>query len=209
MTYIYIYRMTNDTGSAPCIFEKGYNKTDLLSLACCKGGQIRKGKDVETGLRHTIGKRHKDKKDEVYVMGIYKDYVLYAAKISEIISMEEYYSNNNYSNRLDYIYNSKKERNKNNPLFHPEGDGSQLRRDWNGVYVLLSDNFSYNGEGYTEYSAEKIKNFLPVRQETKGYDNNSDGFNTVFDFLSEVIKTGSRNNSVEILKMGCKGCYQK
>lgn len=24
MTYIYLYRMTSDTGSAPCIFEKGY-----------------------------------------------------------------------------------------------------------------------------------------------------------------------------------------
>ena len=34
MTYLYIYRLTSDTGLAPCV-DNG-----LLSLACCKGGQI-------------------------------------------------------------------------------------------------------------------------------------------------------------------------
>lgn len=33
MTYLKMYRLTSDTGLAPCA-ENG-----LLSLACCKGGQ--------------------------------------------------------------------------------------------------------------------------------------------------------------------------
>lgn len=42
MTCLYIYRLTDDTGFAPCV-ENG-----LLSLACCKGGQIRNGRFQET-----------------------------------------------------------------------------------------------------------------------------------------------------------------
>lgn len=34
---IYAYRLVDDTGFAPCV-DNG-----LLSLACCKGGQVRNG----------------------------------------------------------------------------------------------------------------------------------------------------------------------
>ena len=37
MTGLYIYRLTDDSGFAPCV-ENG-----LLSLVCCKGGPIRNG----------------------------------------------------------------------------------------------------------------------------------------------------------------------
>ena len=74
MTYLYTYRLSSDTGLAPCV-EDG-----LLSLACCKGGQLRKGKPVRTGLRFWIGSmrggvdyRH----DTVYVLGTYKNKFLY------------------------------------------------------------------------------------------------------------------------------------
>ena len=48
MTYLYIYRLTSDTGLAPCV-DNG-----LLSLACCKGGQIRNGKAIHAGLRYRM-----------------------------------------------------------------------------------------------------------------------------------------------------------
>ena len=76
MTCLYIYRMTDDSGFAPCV-EKG-----LLSLACCKGGQIRNGKVVNTGLRHRIG-IHREANyatDDVYILGVYKNKMLYFAK---------------------------------------------------------------------------------------------------------------------------------
>ena len=48
MTYLYIYRLTSDTGLAPCV-DNG-----LLSLACCKGGQIRNDKAIHAGLRYRM-----------------------------------------------------------------------------------------------------------------------------------------------------------
>ena len=77
MTCLYIYRLTDDAGFAPCA-ENG-----LLSLACCKGGQIRKGKVINTGLRHRIG-THREanyETDDVYILGIYKNKMLYLAKV--------------------------------------------------------------------------------------------------------------------------------
>ena len=63
MTKLFIYRMTSDKGLAPCV-DNG-----LLSLACCKGGQVRNGKPIKTGLRYRIGsKRESDyEKDDVHI----------------------------------------------------------------------------------------------------------------------------------------------
>ena len=235
MKYIYIYRMTSDTGSAPCIFENGYkdNKRDLLTLACCKGGKIyhnkdentgkkhelsdeHPGKDVKAGLRHTIGVKHLDKNgqikenEEIYVAGIYQDCILYVAKITKILRMEEYFSNPDYKNRLDYIYypNTHK-RNKNNRYFHPKEDIFQHRRDWNGEYVLMSDCFSYNGKNYSDYGAKDIEIYLPQNRETKVYDDNSEGVNEVFGVIKECLKDEKRCGPVTPIKDKCKGCYQK
>ena len=209
MEYVYIYRMTSDTGSAPCIFKTGYNKTDILTLACCKGGQIRQGKDVKTGLRHNIGKNHKETDDTVYVVGIFKDCVLYVAKLSQIITMEDYFGKNQFKKRLDCIYTPKRKRNKTNPLFHPLGDGKQLRRDWNGEYVLISKEFSYNGCKYRDHQADTIFDYLPKKQETKTYSKDSEGFNKVLSFVHSELKKKNRNEPIDIIKEGCKGCYQK
>lgn len=63
-TIIYTYRVKDkcDTGCAPCIFDLDHKPTGVLTLACCKGGQIVKktGEGRKTGLRHTIGKKHKE-----------------------------------------------------------------------------------------------------------------------------------------------------
>lgn len=80
MNVYYIYRMTYDTGNAPCVTDINGNKTGILSLACCKGGQIRHYADgrtayVNTGLRKTVGENfisEKKKKagEKQFVIGI-------------------------------------------------------------------------------------------------------------------------------------------
>ncbi len=84
---IFAYRLKSDTGFAPCI------DNNILTLSCCKGGQKRNGKFISTGLRYRIGEYSKSHpNDEMYLMGIYKDKLLYYAKITNVIPMEEYYS---------------------------------------------------------------------------------------------------------------------
>ena len=76
MTYVFIFRMTSDTGFAPCV------DNDLLTLACCKGGQIRNGKPCKTGLRYHIGSKRNGinyLQDKVYIIGTYRDKFLYMA----------------------------------------------------------------------------------------------------------------------------------
>lgn len=53
MSVYYIYRMTCDTGNAPCVTDINGNKTGILSLACCKGGQIRHYADGRTAYVNT------------------------------------------------------------------------------------------------------------------------------------------------------------
>jgi hypothetical protein len=125
---IYVYRLTSDSGSAPCIYDLNGKYTGLLTLACCKGGQIRhEGEEnerkIETGLRYLIGKKHQkeiaDGRIDVYIMGIYKNKLLYFAKITEILTMREYFApTSRYKNRRDYIYETLPngfKRNDNNP----------------------------------------------------------------------------------------------
>ncbi len=231
MKYIYMYRMTSDTGSAPCIFENDYEATNLLTLACCKGGKIYRckdkrtgelfdlsdehpGKDVKTGLRHTIGSKYLKKDDEIFVVGIYKSGILYVAQITEVMTMKEYYSDKRrYSKRLDFIYDSNGNRNKNNKFFHPKNDLYQHRRDWNGEYVLLSNNFSYNGEKWEENSTEDInKKYLPKNHETKVICENEtppDEFKKVFNAIKCNLDNHFREGPICQIKKGCKGCNQK
>lgn len=99
MTCLYIYRMTDDSGFAPCA-ENG-----VLSLACCKGGQIRNGKVINTGLRHRIG-AHREadyKAHDVYILGTYKNKMLYLARVTNVVTMEEYF-NGMSKGRTDDIY---------------------------------------------------------------------------------------------------------
>lgn len=235
-SYIYVYRLTTDTGNAPCIFESGYKLTNLLSLACCKGGQIREktGKPIRTGLRHEIGKNHMGEsgsvRNEVFVVGTFKDHILYVARISSILPADKYFDKNSqYRNRQDCIYefvdegipyeldgycNQFKRRSKFNEFFHydPEGNG-RLVHDIIGGYVLLSEEFVYMGETYNAYEVPKeIREVFPKRQERKVFSNidGSEQYNMVRLYLDELMRTGYvSNNPIEKLECKCMGGCQK
>lgn len=164
MTYLFIYRMTSDTGLAPCV------DNNLLSLACCKGGQVRNGKPIKTGLRYRIGsKRESDyEKDDVHILGIYKNKVLYLARVTEVMPMTEYYLEKS-KGRTDDIYrvvNGKLERNNKLRNIHTKSSGED-KRDIAGEYVLLSDDFIYLGSDAV--AVKSIEEYYPKFRETKIY----------------------------------------
>ena len=217
---IYAYRLTIDNGDAPCIYDLNYNSTGLLTLVCCKGGQIRykdtaKECPIKTGLRHTIGKRHKEEivggDIDVYLMGIYKNTLLYFAKITEILSMREYFApDSRYKNRFDYVYIYDKssdnfQRSDKNPNFYH--DATQQRRDQLGEYALLSTCFAYWGKESKKISTGLL-GVLPKHQENKCYQGNTrDGeqimqaVRTQWNF-KDIIQNEPRNLSRE---QCCKG----
>ena len=95
MNVYYIYRMTYDTGNAPCVTDINGNKTGILSLACCKGGQIRHYADgrtayVNTGLRKTVGENfisEKKKKagEKQFVIGFVENILTFVYYIVKIV----------------------------------------------------------------------------------------------------------------------------
>lgn len=147
MKAVYVYRLTSDTGLAPCV------KNGLLTLACCKGGQIRGEKVISTGLRYRIGTKRKQdgvdySADDVYILGIFQDKMLYIAKVDNVITMEEYY-NGTSKGRTDDIYsinNGKLERNKWLQKEEVHTEPGRIMRDLAGKYVLLSKDFVYLGK---------------------------------------------------------------
>ncbi len=166
MTHLYLYRLTSDTGLAPCV-DNG-----LLSLAVCKGGQIRKGKVIHTGLRHRIGAQRDGADytcDDVYVLGTYHNKFLYLAKITNIILMEEYFSGMS-KGRTDNIYelrNGGLVRNKRLQKEEVHTDPGQNIRDIAGEYTLLSNDFIYLGRDAVDIDIVSEKNALT--RETKYY----------------------------------------
>ncbi len=165
MTCLYIYRLTNDTGFAPCV-EKG-----LLSLACCKGGQIRNGKVISTGLRHRIGqKREADyETDDVYILGVFKDKMLYLAKVTKVVSMEEYF-NGMSKGRTDDIYslvNGELVRNQKLRTKDVHTEPDRIKKDLAGRYVVLSEDYIYLG--VDAVTIEEITQYYPKFEETKVY----------------------------------------
>lgn len=177
---IYAYRLTSDSGNAPCIHDLYGNTTGMLTLACCKGGQIRGEKGIGTGLRYAIGKMYKDaidnKQINVYLMGIFKKTLLYFANITKITTMEDYCTpGSQYEHRKDCIYHfarGKFKRNSRNPSFHPKNDLDQHRRDWLGKYVLLSTHFAYWGKDSRKLP-ENLLQILPKFRESKSYTSES------------------------------------
>lgn len=84
---IFSYRIAYDMGFAPCI------DNNIFTLACCKGGQIRNGKNIITGLRYHVGQHYyRNPVDEIYLFGIYKNDIFYYARITDAITMGEYIS---------------------------------------------------------------------------------------------------------------------
>ena len=165
MTWIYMYRLSADTGLAPCV------KDGLLSLAVCKGGQIRKGKPINTGLRYKIGKAYKDNccEDKVYLLGTYHNKFLYLARITDVITMEEYYQKKSFG-RTDNIYKYCKGQLIRNNYLVNEGIhiGDQINRDLAGKYVLISDDYIYLGRDAV-YN-DLINDFGAKNRETKTFN---------------------------------------
>lgn len=165
MTCLYIYRLTDDSGFAPCV-ENG-----LLSLACCKGGQIRNGKVIHTGLRHRIGvHREADyNNDDVYILGTFKNKMLYLAKVTNVVTMNEYFGGMS-KGRTDDIYslvNGELVRNKKLRVQNVHIEPDRIRKDIAGQYVVLSDDYIYLGRDAV--SIESIIKYYPDFQETKKY----------------------------------------
>lgn len=170
MTLLYMYRVSCDTGFAPCV------SGGCLSLSCCKGGQIRNDKDCLTGIRYWIGsKKDADyERDDVYILGTYHDKFLYLAKVSKVLTMEDYFSNPDYKRRTDNIYdlvNGKLSRNKKLRFKDSKkdihADPIQQRKDMNGRYVILSNDYIYLGNDACEIDI--VKEFGAKKQETKKY----------------------------------------
>lgn len=165
---IYAYRLVDDTGFAPCV-DNG-----LLSLACCKGGQVRNGRNIKTGLRYHVGK-HKQEipDDEIYLLGIFHNRLLYYAKVTDVMDMTEYFSEKKkreFGKRKDHIYDvrdGRLERNDFVPFIHAKGD-IRNAQDANGVFVVLSEKFTYFGRSAPEIPKDLLA-VLPRNRETKKY----------------------------------------
>lgn len=225
--------MTSDTGSAPCVFLEGHKKANILTLSCCKGGQIRNYKNgntiyVNTGLRWEIGRDYKESinssKEDVYVIGVYRNYIMYIAKVTKVLEMIDYFSSSEYQNRLDYIYDvvkfdgeekfGKLKRNKNNKYFHPEENEEQHIRDELGKYVLVSDTFCYFGCEFENVPVPKdlIKEF-PKKQEKIHCNSDNAKFPKIKALIVKYINKSDKSKNhisaapVNKLKDYCKeGC---
>lgn len=165
---IYAYRLVDDTGFAPCV------DNNLFSLVCCKGGQVRKGKNIYTGLRYHVGKhRQENPEDEIYILGIYRNRLLYYAMVTDIMDMAEYFSEKRkreFGKRKDHIYDVRDgalERNDFVPYIHAKGDIRNIQ-DANGVFAILSGKFTYFGRSAPDIPKDLLA-VLPRNRETKKY----------------------------------------
>lgn len=210
--------MTCDTGNAPCVFEEHYKPSNILTLACCKGGQIRKygnqEKPVRTGLRHCIGRdMEENPNDNYYVIGILKERVVYIAEVSKSILMTDYFSDNKNRNRMDCIYDVNKadsqwmlkRRKRFNPSFHGKEYADIHHHDELGEYVLVSNNFIYQGNDKQLLITESIKELIPKRQETKKYTNNL----LIESFVDDCMKKGRTNNFEPTERLDENSCSTK
>ena len=152
---IFTYRLTHDTGFAPCV-DNG-----LLTLACCKGGT----ETTKKGLRYFIGRFFEEnlqKNVEVYISGIYAGKLLYIAKVDKVITMNEYFVKKEYKDRVDQIYRLdgvvlKRDRHK---LKGIHDDEHSNKCDINGKYVLISKEFVFLGNKAIDID-ESILRFYP------------------------------------------------
>lgn len=132
---IYFYKMTSDSGGAPCVHGK------ILSLAICKPDIRRTARvdDLIFGFGgEDLGGR-----------------LIYAAFVTEKC-YKDYYVKRKYKTRPDCIYHKMngKAAIKKNARYHSTGD--QLEKDigknFKKAYVLLSSDFRYFGsKGNTNY----------------------------------------------------------
>lgn len=173
-------------GFAPCI------DNNLFTLACCKGGQIRNGKDIITGLRYHVGRYYYTHPgDEIYLLGIYKNSMLYYARITDVIPMDDYFSTQGksvYGDRTDQIYDAEAGILKRNDLLahiHPKGS-VQNEQDKNGLYVLVSRQFTYFGKNAPAIDAEILR-MLPKNREVKRYADSCSEYGSIHSYAMGLI----------------------
>ena len=202
---IFAYRLVSDTGFAPCV-DNG-----MLTLACCKGGQIRNGRNILTGLRYHVGKhREQNHDDEIYILGIYKNKLLYYAMTTDIIKMTDYFSQAKkaeYGKRKDHIYDTENgllQRNSLLPHIHPKGS-LQNDRDANGVYVIVSERFEYYGVSAPPIPGA-VLTFLPKARDNKKYSDGDAAFEVINEYISDTVKfngvIGKPHDPIKLPKCG-------
>lgn len=167
---VYSYRLTTDSGFAPCVHGK------LLTLSCCKGEAMSVSGVPSNGrsLRKIVANllmEHKEDTD-VYLLGIFNNKLLFYARITDAIKMDSYYGGNTCKRRFDNIYTCDEKgyhglrRNDNYPHVHPKTDEKRIMLDIAGEWVLMSDTFTYWGKKAPEIRAD-ILDVLPKHQEHK------------------------------------------
>ena len=179
---IFTYRLTHDTGFAPCV-DNG-----LLTLACCKGGT----ENVKKGLRYFIGRFFEEnlqKNIEVYISGLYAGKLLYIAKIDKVIPMTEYFSEKEDEDRIDQIYRLDGEKLKRDAskLKGIHDDEHSQKCDENGKYVLISKEFVYFGNKAIELN-ESILCHYP---KNRGQNPSGQHSRTPADVLTDKNKSDS------------------
>lgn len=123
---LYSYVVKTDSGFAP-------NPSDnYCTLACCKP-KIRKKAEIDDWVIGTGSKRN---------VGV--NSLIYAMKITEKVTFEQYSYDKRFKNRIDNIYYVENEilKQKDNTYHHQDDMDYDLR----GVYVLISDYFLYFGK---------------------------------------------------------------
>lgn len=130
---IYFYKMTHDTGAAPCV------ENSLLTLAICK--PCIRSSAVPGDIIFGFGSRR------------FGERLIYIAVVTEKLAEAEYYKQSEYAVRPDCIYEiiDGKARVKKDVRFHQDGSaimtdiGPGLRR----ANVLISRDFRYFGKSGT------------------------------------------------------------
>lgn len=127
MPKIYVYKLTSDDGGAPCVCER------ILSLAICKPAirSVAKRGDIVLGFAGN---------------DLYRDNSLvYAAKVTDNLDGQEYFSDSQYRTRPDciYLWDGRFFKRKADAKFHPSP--ANLLRDlgepstYSRAHVLLSE----------------------------------------------------------------------
>jgi hypothetical protein len=133
---------------------------------------MRGDKEINTGLRYHIGAKRKGvdySKDDVYILGTYKDKMLYLAKVTDVVTMEKYYSGMS-KGRTDNIYEIVDGELVRNEQLVKQGvhtDPGRVKRDLAGKYVLLSDDYIYLGKDAVY--VDSVAKYNAKFQETKTY----------------------------------------
>lgn len=144
----YSYVLTSDTGFAPNPFD------NYCTLACCKP-RIRKSAEIGDWIIGTGSTRN-----------VGNDKLIYAMKITEKMDFDEYFHDERFQKRIDNIYflEGNEWKQKENP-YHGETD---IERDLNGEYVLISDEFYYFGKDAVDLPLD----FLEVIKKGPGHKSN-------------------------------------